>query len=329
MANITHFETTSGYEIHQIRMEVFPGFWGYSYAVFADEIGALIDVGSGFADSNDLLRESLDEVNALDRLTHILISHGHIDHFGGLTKVKQWTSAQIVMHELDMRVITRYEQRLADVAQRLKRYLKHAGVPDEQRDDLMRMYKMSKGLFSSTAVDAGFEAAGMRIGPIQVVHAPGHSPGQVVFVLDEVLFTSDHILDPISPHVAPESLSFNTGVGHYLNSLDKVRPLCAEAEFALAGHYQTMTAPLKRVDEIVQLTHDRLQSVKKFLSEPGTIADVSGFLFPGADGYHQLLALEEAGAYVEYLEQRAEVGIRENENIADEPIEYFAPKPVE
>jgi glyoxylase-like metal-dependent hydrolase (beta-lactamase superfamily II) len=329
MTDIERFESANGHQIYQIHLEVFPGFQGYSYVVFADEINALIDVGSGFGDCNDQLLAALVEIDALERLTHILISHGHIDHFGGLSEVRQRTTAQVGIHELDMRVVVRYEERLADVARRLESYLRHTGVDDEVKKDLMRMYQMSKQLFASTEVDFGFETVGMQIGPLQAVHVPGHSPGQVIFVLDEILFTSDHILDPISPHVAPESLSLHTGVGHYLSSLDKARPFCQKAELALGGHYRTMTSPLQRVNEITQLTHDRLKAVKQLLSQPRTITQISNRLFPGADGYHHLLALEETGAYVEYLAQRAEIGMRENESLEETPAEYVALKALE
>ena len=41
-----------------------------------------------------------------------------------------------------------------------------------------------------------------------------------------------------------------------------------------------------------------------FLSEPHTVAEISMYLFGKVEGYTILLALEEAGAHVEYLYQR-------------------------
>jgi len=36
----------------------------------------------------------------LPNLTHILITHGHIDHFGGLSYVRPLTPANVGIHEL-------------------------------------------------------------------------------------------------------------------------------------------------------------------------------------------------------------------------------------
>ena len=57
---------------------------------------------------------------------------------------------------------------------------------------------------------------------LRFIHTPGHCPGQVCIGLGEVLLSADHILPEISPHQAPESIMPYTGLGHYLESLDKV-----------------------------------------------------------------------------------------------------------
>ena len=45
----------------------------------------------------------------------------------------------------------------------------------------------------------------------------------------------------------------------------------------------------------------RLREVVERTAQPSTLAQVAQALFPEADGYNQLLALEETGAHVEYL----------------------------
>jgi glyoxylase-like metal-dependent hydrolase (beta-lactamase superfamily II) len=137
------FISRGGSRIYRIPMHLFPELWGYAHLVVVDDVVALVDVGSGFGESNDHLELGLREVNdehgeALEwsDLTHVLITHAHIDHFGGLEFVRERTSAPIGIHELDRRVLTGYEERLATVAGKLSQYLTEAGVTAEEHEDL-------------------------------------------------------------------------------------------------------------------------------------------------------------------------------------------------
>jgi glyoxylase-like metal-dependent hydrolase (beta-lactamase superfamily II) len=176
------------------------------------------------------------------------------------------------------------------------------------------MYKAWKGSYQSMPVDFTYEAQGMRLGPFEMLHVPGHCPGHVVIRLHDVLFSGDHVLDKISPHQAPERLSLWTGLGHYLESLEALRPWSKEIHLTLGGHENPITDLEGRLDAIHALHMQRLQKVLDFLTEPLTIAEVSRKLFGTVKGYNILLALEEAGAHVEYLYQR---GMLRIENLAE------------
>lgn len=323
------FETSGGANIYQIPLEVFPGFWGYVYLVLFGEYHVLIDSGSGLGDATNQLEQGFEAISkqrneqiSLANLTHILITHGHIDHFGGLTYICPRTSAQIGVHELDRRNLTNYEERLTVVARRLTEFLTEAGVNPELREKLLEMYKITKAFFRSVRVDFTYEAIGMQLGPFEFLHVPGHCAGHVVIRLHDVLFSGDHILEETSPHQSPEHLTLSTGLDHYLHSLEAVRPWACQARIALGGHKQPVIAIEKRLDEIKDLHKDRLQKVLDLLKEPHTVADVSRSLFQNVSGYNILLALEEAGAHVEYLYSR---GLLEIENIeemeaSDKPV---------
>jgi len=64
-----------------------------------------------------------------------------------------------------------------------------------------------------------------------------------------------------------------------------------------------------RLAEIRKSHAARLTLTLEFLSEPHTIAEVSQELFGRVNGYNVLLAIEEAGAHVEYLHQRGQLRI--------------------
>ena len=331
-AQLQAFITRAGARIYRIPLELFPQLEGFAHVVVTDQLVALIDVGSGFGDSNEQLEAGLASLRSLygepvgwSELTHILISHAHIDHFGGLPYVRERTAAPIGIHELDRRVITGYEERLATVAGRLGRFLAEAGVEPEEQTDLMDLYQLGKQLYASMPVEFTFEAAGMGLGPLEFVHVPGHSPGQVLILLDELMLSGDHVLAEISPHVAPERLTLNTGLGHYLESLKRTRPLAERTHLVLGGHNPPFTDLAGRVDAIWELYRGRLARVLELTNTARSVAEIAHELFGKTGGYHRLLALEEAGAYVEYLHQRGFLGVPDFERLEREqtgPVRY-------
>jgi glyoxylase-like metal-dependent hydrolase (beta-lactamase superfamily II) len=330
---IRQFTTRSGHQIVRIPVEVFPNFWATIYVVQAGEYRVLIDIGSGFNTANEQVLAGLDAASAalgqpmgLPDLTHILITHGHIDHYGGLTQLRPQTSAQVGVHELDLRILTNYEERTAIVTHRLSGYLVECGLAPARHSELMNLYSVNKSLYQSSEVDFTFEAAGMQLGPFEFLHVPGHCSGQVVIKLDEVLFAGDFVLSRTTPHMAPESLSLNTGLTHYLESLDRIRPWVTDVELTLPGHEDEIRDLDERIDAIKAHHVDRLQKTLDLLAEPGTVSEVSDGLFGDPQGYNALLAIEEAGAHVEYLYTRGQLGISNLEDAQDRsdpvPLKY-------
>jgi glyoxylase-like metal-dependent hydrolase (beta-lactamase superfamily II) len=317
------FRTSSGAEVYQLPLLAFPGLSGYAYLVLAGEYKVLIDAGSGIGESNRHLEEGFLEVSkslaqrggaantsiGFSDLTHIFVTHGHIDHIGGLVHVRPLTSAKIGVHELDNRILTNYEERLVVVARRLTQYLVEAGVPLALQAELLSMYRMTKSLFRSFPTDFTFEAQGMQVGPFEMLHVPGHCAGHVVIRLDDILFSGDHILDDTSPHQAPEHLTLSTGLDHYLKSLDAVESWADGVRLTLGGHKDPIEDLHGRIQEIREMHKDRLSKVLELLELPKTIYEISAALFGEVHGYNKLLAVEEAGAHVEYLYQRGQLEI--------------------
>jgi glyoxylase-like metal-dependent hydrolase (beta-lactamase superfamily II) len=334
MEQVRSFRSAGGAQVYQIKLDVFPGLSGYVYLVLHDGMRVLIDSGSGFGDANEQLEKGLQTVSqmsgqptGLADLTHILITHGHIDHFGGLAYLRPRTTARIGVHELDLRNLTNYEERLALIALHLKEYLIEAGVPAEMREPLFQMYMISKSLYHSVQIDFTYEAVGMRLGPFEMLHVPGHCPGHVAIRLHDILFSGDHVLNPITPHQAPESLTLYTGLDHYLKSLSALKHWAGDVRLTLGGHNNLITDLPARIDEITGMHRQRLDRVLELLDQPGTIAEVAQGLFGDLQGYNALLAIEEAGAHVEYLYQFGLLGVHnlaEIENQADPvAIRYF------
>jgi len=330
--SIRRFETSGG-EIFQIPINAFPGFWVYVYLVFVDEYKVLIDTGSNFHESNQHLENGFNQVRELigepvnfEDLTHIFITHGHIDHFAGLAYVRPRSKAKVGVHELDLRNLANYEERLVVTSKRLTTFLIESGVSKERISKIIDMYMMPKALFKSVEVDFTYESVGMKVGPFSFLHTPGHCAGAVVIRLHDILFTGDHILNDITPHQSPESLTLNTGLGTYLQSLAKTKSVSNGVVMALASHKTPIKNVNERIDEIIAAHKERLEKILDIVNQPKTILEVSKILFGKTEGYNVLLAIEETGAHVEYLYQRGFLAINNIHDIQDcdhpVPIEY-------
>ncbi len=323
------FETAEGRVIYAVSIETFPGFFNNVYVLDDGERLALVDTGSGFEGSNEELVRELGQIEesfgrpvALEDLDAIIITHAHSDHFGGLGFVREHSDAPVSVHALDVPVVSHYEERVITASRQLDAFLMSAGLSDKAREGLMRMYKAGKDRFVSVPVDQRIEEGddildgnGTPLG-VETFHVPGHCPGQICIRVDDVLLTADHVLERITPHQAPEAITLNTGLQHYLESLAKIEQLDG-IRLGLGGHENPIEDTSKRCREIAASHDERLAEVLDFMNQPRTTAEVSKELFGGLSGYTILLGLEEAGAHVEYLHLRGEIEAANLEELED------------
>jgi glyoxylase-like metal-dependent hydrolase (beta-lactamase superfamily II) len=318
-SQITRFDSSSGARIYQIPMTVFPnGFVAYSYLILNQGEPTLVDCGSGFGDSTEDLLKGIDALKSefgesltVRDIGRIFITHGHIDHFGGVADMVEHTGGAIVgVHELDRRVLVNYEERVAVAAKDLRVYLERAGIRPEKRQTLMNMYQFAKKHVRSVEVGITLDED-VTIDGMTFYHAPGHCSGQVMIQLGDVLLVADHILSKTSPHQAPESITAYTGLGHYRDSLRRATKING-IRLALAGHEDPIIDLHGRISQI-QASHERklnrIIDLIRDSGQPMTISDISRTMYPDKHGYDVLLAIEEAGAHIEYLYQHGALSV--------------------
>lgn len=313
-ATVERYLTNNGRTIYSFPVRSFAGLVNNVIVISDGDQRILVDCGSGLEQANqDLLAgfvalaETYGEPISLATIDTILITHGHIDHFGGLPFVRQFTDAPIGVHILDRSVLSNHEERAIFAARRLEAFLEQAGVAEKHRQELMAVYAFGKTYYRSTPVQFLLEEGQPTVGDIGVIHVPGHSPGLVCLQVDDILLTADHVLSRITPHQAPESITTNMGLGHYLDSLDHIVRATSNVALGLGGHEAPIADLPGRVAEIRRAHEERLDKVLACAREPKSIADISLELFGRVGSYHVLLALEETGAHVEYLYERGEL----------------------
>jgi glyoxylase-like metal-dependent hydrolase (beta-lactamase superfamily II) len=314
-AIVTRYLTRGGVRIYRFRIETFPRHFNNVYLILDGPHATLFDVGSGLPDSNagleaaaQAMRERFGESIRLDRVGHVVVSHAHVDHFGHVGHFARETDARVYAHELDARVLESFEERIELAATGLRVFMERAGLPPAACHELEELYRFSKDFFKSVRCDVLLRDRDRIVNGYVVHHVPGHCPGQICLEVDDVLLTADHVLSRITPHQSPASITPFCGLELYLGSLEKIRSV-AGVRLALPGHEDDVVDLAGRVDAIAAHHRRRLAQVLDICREPVTLADVSRRLFGERGGYTRLLALEEAGAHVEYLVQRGEVAI--------------------
>lgn len=314
-APVARFVTRGGIRIYRMPIETFPGHVNNVYLILDGPHTTLFDVGSGLPDSNDALAAAFHEVRerhgepvAIERVGHVVVSHAHIDHFGHVGYFVRESGARVYVHELDARVLESFEERVVLASKDVRVFLARAGVDAETRSELEAMYRFTKNFFKSVRCHVRLRDGDRIVNGYTVHHVPGHCPGHICLQVDDVLLAADHVLSRITPHQSPASITPFCGLDLYLGSLDKVRALPG-VRLALPGHEAPVTDLPGRIAEIERHHRRRLGQVLDACREPRTLAAITATLFGPLDGYGRLLGLEEAGAHVEYLLNRAELAI--------------------
>lgn len=226
----TDFE--AGYSQSGKPRKIAEGIWSLSQKKGGRVHAFLLDDGEGLTLIDALFEHDgarvLDAIKDIGRqvgdLKHIIATHAHRSHIGGLAALQKLSGGKVWSHEWEADIIAGQRE-----AQRVSPWPK---AP-------LRVYYIQLGL--ALGVDGhkpcevdGFMREGDRIGPLQVIHLPGHSPGHMGFYWKErsAIFAGDALAT--WPYLSLGWDGLTTNVKQHRQSLHKMDDL--RADIICVGH---------------------------------------------------------------------------------------------
>jgi hypothetical protein len=123
------------------------------------------------------------------------------------------------------------------------------------------------------------------------------------------------VLPHTSPHLAPESITRSTGLGHYFEALRKIAAV-PDIRLALGGHEGPIHDLYDRIIQIERSHQRKLDRLLDACATPRTINELSKAIYSDVTSYNILLAIEEIGAHIEYLDQHGHLAIANLDEVA-------------
>jgi glyoxylase-like metal-dependent hydrolase (beta-lactamase superfamily II) len=334
---VRRFVSNTGVRVYRIPCHVLPNLdlTGRVYLLLNAGPPTLVDTGSGREESTrdilqgfETIRGQFGESVQLGDVKRILMTHAHIDHFGGLADILHHTEAEVGIHPLDCRMVAAFDERLVVSNNLLRAFLIQAGLSEERQAEMIAVASHRRkpvgGALATFAIHDGDELDGL-----QFIHTPGHAPGHVCIRIGDILLTGDHILARTVSQQWPESTSPYLGLGHYLDSLDKIQRLHG-IRVALAGHEPPIEDLHRRIDEIRESNFRRLARLLDILAkspQPLTIEEATRQMYAHQHGFSALLALTDVGARIEYLDQHGRLEIANLPEVHGSPLPVYRYRP--
>jgi glyoxylase-like metal-dependent hydrolase (beta-lactamase superfamily II) len=311
----------------------------------------LVDSGPNSAKALDELEQALAERgHAVEDIELLVVTHQHMDHFGLSSILARRSGAEVAA--------------LESLAPFLAGYAHQTDLEDQFAQRLMLRHGLPPEIVTALrAVSAGFRAWGaavevtrpladgaeleLRDRTLRVLHRPGHSPSDTVFLDDRsvgdrrqptdrrsasgpvgtgrpsILLAADHLIAHISSnpllarpldadddYAGPRPQALLT----YMDSLEKTRAM--NLSLVLPGHGRPITDHVSLIDERFRLHERRAEKIRRLIaSQPRTAHEIAQELWGNVAVTQAFLTLSEVLGHVDLLLRDGLVVEREHDGV--------------
>ncbi len=284
----------------------------------ADGRWTLFDTGIGTADG---LAALYGEASArrvdLKRISRIVVSHGHLDHFGNAQHLSEETGARVFVHEADVSKLTGEWRALTELTRHRAYFERALGLPADVIDELLARRSAARDLVryvepSRLGTIGEGEVLRFKHFDATVKHLPGHTPGLLCLHAEaqRLFFADDHVLARVSPNPVLD-LSLGEGdskfraLSRYIEGARWVQAL--ELDAVLPGHGPAFRGHRALLEGLFGFYETRQKKLLAALAEPRSVYELLAAVFPRRDLPRLLLMVSEVLANLEVLEDAGRV----------------------
>ncbi len=280
----------------------------------------LVDSGPNSAKALDELEQALAaRGHAIKDIELLVVTHQHMDHFGLASILARRSGAEVAALDRLAPFLATYGEQ-TDLEDRFAHslMLRH-GIPAEVATALRAVTAGFRGWGSAVEVTrplADGSELELRDRTLRVLHRPGHSPSDTVFVDDRsaiggpsIMLAADHLiahissnpllsrpLDADADYDGPRPQALLT----YMDSLERTRDM--DLSLVLPGHGRPITEHAALIDERFRMHHRRAEKIHGLIaSQPRSAHEIAQELWGNVAVTQAYLTLSEVLGHVDLL----------------------------
>lgn len=292
---------------------------------FGGEELTVVDPGPATDGAYDQLVDALAQHDYhIEDINRVIITHPHMDHFGGTQRIVNQSDAHVLAHENAVEWMANPIDHFRSEQAYFRPFLLSMGVPAETVDTVLELpeaYVMYQDPVTITHGVSDGETIGNAV-ELECLSTPGHAPGSMCywFKSENLMFTGDHVLPEITPNpmltLTPNTSDERTrSLPTYLESLRKL--LEFKDMIGYGGHGRPIPVLQDRARQTISHHLDRKERIADYVAAngPTTAYTIMRELFPDLPATEMFSGMSEVVGHLDLLEDDNRVHQRETDSV--------------